>query len=59
MKRQELEKRLRALGWWLIREGRRHRIFTNGILTLAVPRHREINERTAKRILKLACGGRR
>jgi len=57
VKRQELEKRLQKLGWNLIRHGRRHDIWTNGEYEIAVPRHNEINEYTAKAILKEAKGG--
>jgi predicted RNA binding protein YcfA (HicA-like mRNA interferase family) len=57
MKRRELEKRLQKLGWKLNRNGRRHDIWTNGEYEIAVPRHNEINEYTAKAILKEAKGG--
>jgi predicted RNA binding protein YcfA (HicA-like mRNA interferase family) len=50
MKRRDIEKKLRALGWLLARHGSRHR-------DLVVPRHNEINEYTAKAILKEAGGG--
>ena len=56
MKRRELEKLLRRMGWTLLREGRRHRIFGDGERTMAVPRHREINEYTAQRIVEIAKG---
>ncbi len=56
MKLRELEKRLRELGWHIGREGKRHTIWTNGVNEVAVPRHKEINEYTAKNILKLAKG---
>jgi len=57
MKRKELEKRLQRLGWKLDRHERRHDIWTNGEYEIAVPRHNEINEYTAKAILKEAKGG--
>ena len=57
MKRKELEKRLQRLGWKLDRHGRRHDIWTNGEYEIAVPQHNEINEYTAKAILKEAKGG--
>jgi len=57
MKRRELEKRLRKLGWKLARHGRRHDIWTNGESELTVPRHNEVNEYTALAILKEAAGG--
>ena len=57
MKRRELEKRLQKLGWKLDRHGSRHDIWTNGEYEIAIPRHNEINEYTAKAILKEAKGG--
>jgi len=39
------------------RHGLRHDIWTNGEYEIAVPRHNEINEYTAKAILKEAKGG--
>ena len=57
MKRKDLIKRLRLLGWVLLREGGHHSVFTDGVRTMSVPRHKEINENTAKAILKLAKKG--
>ena len=57
MKRRELEKRLQKLGFKLDRHGRRQDIWTNGDYEIAMPRHNEINEYTAKAILKEAKGG--
>ena len=57
MKRKELVKRLRVLGWVLLREGRHHGVFTDGVRTISVPRHKEINENTARAILKTARKG--
>jgi hypothetical protein len=57
MKRHELEKRLKNLRWTLARHGNKHDIWTNGEYEIAVPRHNEINEYTAKAILKEAKGG--
>jgi predicted RNA binding protein YcfA (HicA-like mRNA interferase family) len=57
MKRRELEKMLKMLGWNLARPGRKHDIWTNGDYEIAVPRHKEINEYTAQAILKEARGG--
>jgi mRNA interferase HicA len=54
MKRKDVESRLRAAGWNLIRHGGRHDIWSRGDLELAVPRHPEINEYTARAILKIA-----
>lgn len=54
MKRRELEKRLRHAGWYLKREGGSHALWTNprtGIVE-AVPRHTEIKEPLARKILR-------
>ncbi len=56
MKRRELERKLEALGWRLARHGGRHDIWARGEIEIAVPRHREINEYTAKAILREARG---
>jgi len=56
MKRKELEQKLKKLGWTLNRHGRRHDIWTNDEYEITVPRHNEINEYTAKAILKMAEG---
>ncbi len=56
MKRRELEGHLRALGWSLIRRGRRHDVWARGEHEVAVPRHVEINEYTASAILRTAEG---
>jgi mRNA interferase HicA len=54
MKRKELEKKLRQVGCYLKREGSSHSLWINpqtGIVE-AIPRHREIKESLAKKILK-------
>lgn len=56
MKRRELEDCLRALGWSLVRRGRRHDVWACGEREVAVPRHVEINEYTARAILRPAKG---
>jgi mRNA interferase HicA len=56
VKRRELEKRLKKMGWQASRHGRKHDIWTDGEREIAVPRHKEINEYTAKAILKEAEG---
>jgi predicted RNA binding protein YcfA (HicA-like mRNA interferase family) len=58
MKRRNLERRLRELGWQLTRHGGRHDVWSKGEREIAVPRHNEINEYTAKAILGLARGER-
>jgi mRNA interferase HicA len=54
MKRRDLESRLRELGWWFERAGGYHDVWTNGSLSEPIPRHREINEILAKKILNKA-----
>jgi predicted RNA binding protein YcfA (HicA-like mRNA interferase family) len=54
MKRRDLEKRLRRAGCYLKREGRSHALWTNprtGAVE-AVPRHSEVKELTAWKILE-------
>jgi mRNA interferase HicA len=54
MKRKELEKKLRRAGCYLKREGSSHSLWLNpqtGIIE-AVPRHTEIKEFLARKILK-------
>ena len=52
VKKRDLEIELKSLGWWLLREGGNHEIWTNGSETEPVPRHREISELLAHKILK-------
>ena len=59
VKKQHLEKQLKALGWYFLREGGRHEIWTNGIDKIPLPRHREIREGTAKAIIKQARLGKK
>jgi len=54
VKRNDLEKALKKAGWWFLRAGAKHDVWTNGKDTETVPRHREIKEFTAKSILKAA-----
>jgi len=54
MKKKDLEKRLKSYGWWLERHGSNHDIWTNGEVKIPIPRHREVNELTAKSILRTA-----
>jgi len=52
MKRKDLEKHLQKLGWWLKRHGGRDDIWTNGDIEEPIPRHNDIDEYLAKKILK-------
>lgn len=54
MKRRDLERKLRIAGCFLKREGRSHSLWIHpkdGVME-AVPRHPEIKEPLARRILK-------
>ncbi len=57
MKRRELERRLRDLGWVLERHGGKHDVWRNadGSFAEYVPRHAEIHEMLARAILKRAA----
>lgn len=59
MKTRDLKKRLLALGWWLLREGSRHEVWTNGNIQEQIPRHREIKEQLAQKIIRTALTGKR
>jgi len=52
MKQRDLIKKFEKAGWWLLKHGSNHDIYTNGIDIEPVPRHREINERLAQAIIK-------
>ncbi len=56
MKRRYLEKVLRESGWRLARHGGRHDVWVKGEREIPIPRHAEINEVTAKAILREAGG---
>ncbi len=57
LKRKEVEKALRKMGWWLLRHGRKHDIWTDGEWEEAIPRHAEINDKLARHILRKAERG--
>jgi len=56
VKRKELERRLRRLGWTFRRHGGKHDVWTSsdGSFEECVPRHVEINEKLAQVILRRA-----
>jgi mRNA interferase HicA len=54
VKKRELEKKLSALGWRFSKHGGSHDHWTNGKEFESVPRHPDINENLAKKILKVA-----
>ena len=54
MKRIDLIKSLRALGWVLKGHGGSHDIYSRGSASVSVPRHAELKENTARAILRTA-----
>ena len=52
MKQKDLINLFKRNGWWLVRQGSNHMVFTNGSETETVPRHKEVNELLAKAIIK-------
>ena len=54
MKRNDLIRLLEKNGWYLLRHGSNHDIYTNGVRNETIQRHREIPETLAKTILKRA-----
>jgi mRNA interferase HicA len=54
VKRRELESRLRSLGWSFLRYGGNHDVWTDGDRLEYVPRHAEVNEVLARKILAKA-----
>lgn len=54
MKKRDLEKKLSLYGWYFYRHGGGHDVWTNGNIFESVPRHKEVNELLAKKILKKA-----
>ena len=54
VKRRDLIKYLEANGFYLLREGSRHSIYTNNEKTLPVKRHRTLDRITANELCKQA-----
>ncbi|MDJ0626538.1 MAG: type II toxin-antitoxin system HicA family toxin [Candidatus Caenarcaniphilales bacterium] len=52
MKRRDLIKKIEELGWWFLKHGGRHDIYTNGKEIEPVQRHNEIPEPLARKIIK-------
>lgn len=52
MKRRILIKLLEEKGWYLKRNGGDHDIYTDGNKCEPIPRHPDINERLANKIIK-------
>jgi mRNA interferase HicA len=54
VKRRELVKYLEENGFFLLREGKKHSIYTNGERTIPVKRHRVLDRITANQLCKQA-----
>jgi mRNA interferase HicA len=56
LKRKDLIRRIEELGVLFVRQGGGHAIYENPFTkdTIAVPRHAEVNEHTAKSIIRKA-----
>jgi predicted RNA binding protein YcfA (HicA-like mRNA interferase family) len=54
VKRRDLIDYMEANGFYLLREGKKHSIYTNSIKTLPVKRHRVLDRITANEICKQA-----
>jgi mRNA interferase HicA len=54
MKYRDLVRRLHELGWWQTPNRGPHEKWTNGSEQVGVPRHKEIDEFTAKSIIRYA-----
>lgn len=52
MDRRKLIKLFEKNGWYFLRDGGRHDIYTNGEKQEPIPRHREINEILARKLIK-------
>ena len=52
MKRRDLVRLLEKNGWWLLRSGASHDIYTNGEKSEPIPRHSEIKEQLARSIIR-------
>lgn len=54
VKRTELIRYLKKNGFYLLREGAKHSIYTNDIKTIPVKRHRNLDRITANELCKQA-----
>ena len=52
MKRRDLIKLLKSNGWWLLRNGTNHDIYTNGKVSETFPRNSEIKEKLPFAIIR-------
>jgi mRNA interferase HicA len=56
MKRRDLERALRHLGWYFLRHGGKHDVWTDGKREEAIPRHTEMHDKLAQAILRRVKG---
>ncbi len=56
MQRRDLIKQIEANGYRLLRNGANHDIYSNGERNETIPRHKEIDEMLARKILKRTAG---
>ncbi len=54
VKRRDLIKHLEANGFTLLREGKKHAIYSNGVKTIPIKRHRQFDRITANQLCKQA-----
>lgn len=54
VKRRDLISYFEANGFYLLREGRRHSIYTNDVKTVPIKRHRTLDRITANELCKQA-----
>jgi len=54
VKRRDLMKYLEANGFYLLREGSKHSVYTNGAKMIPVKRHRSLDRITANELCKQA-----
>ena len=54
MKFRELVKKIEALGFIFERNGKEHDLYRLGDTIVVIPRHKEVNELTARSIIKKA-----
>lgn len=52
LKRRDLIRLLEKNGWYLLRSGANHDIYTNGAKSEPIPRHSELKELLAKSIIR-------
>ncbi|MCK4905250.1 type II toxin-antitoxin system HicA family toxin [bacterium] len=55
VKRRDLIKYFQQNGFYLLREGKKHSIYTNNLKTIPIKRHRTIDRITANELCKQAA----